>query len=283
MAADTLAVAQKTLKAKPTDAALKKKVDETTKAATAATEAAKTAAAALVPLGRASEGARRAVRIADDRLKEAKIETTAAEAAKKEIQYRSSLGNSERSGRSKPHRSVLWPSRPMARSWRRPAMIRPCNLLGRPHGPGSGQPDRPLGDGRQRGLGASTLVFSAAADQSLVVWDTNPVWSFVGRFGPKADTPLDTSGSSLAGRVLCLAFDPQGTLLATGSGEPSRSGELKIWNVSSLALEHDLKDAHSDTVFGVEFSPDGKYLASGAADKFVKVFECRHGQAYALV
>ena len=39
-----------------------------------------------------------------------------------------------------------------------------------------------------------------------------------------------------------------------------------------------LDDAHSDTVYGLEFSADGKLLASAAADKFVKVFDVVSGQ-----
>ena len=35
------------------------------------------------------------------------------------------------------------------------------------------------------------------------------------------------SASPFVGRVLCLAFNSDGTLLATGGGEPSRSGELR--------------------------------------------------------
>ena len=37
-------------------------------------------------------------------------------------------------------------------------------------------------------------------------------------------------------------------------------------------------DVHSDAVFGLDFSPDGKYLASGAADKFVRVTELATGK-----
>jgi WD40 repeat protein len=122
----------------------------------------------------------------------------------------------------------------------------------------------------------STLV-SAGSDKRLVVWDANPRWKFFGRIGPKADT-LELGSSALISRVLCVAFSPDGRLLATGSGEPSRSGELKTWKIPALTLDREFKDAHSDTVFGVDFSRDGRYLASGAADKFVKVFETKTGK-----
>lgn len=69
-----------------------------------------------------------------------------------------------------------------------------------------------------------------------------------------------------------LAFSPDGKTLATGSGEPSRSGELKQWDVKTGALLREFKNAHSDTVQSVAFSGDGSRLASGAADKFVKVW-----------
>ena len=38
-------------------------------------------------------------------------------------------------------------------------------------------------------------------------------------------------------------------------------------------LVHQFVDAHSDTVYGIDFSADGKLLASASADKFVKVFD----------
>ncbi len=74
-----------------------------------------------------------------------------------------------------------------------------------------------------------------------------------------------------------MAFDPSGTLLATGGGEPSRSGELKLWNVADGKLIRTISPGHSDTVFGLDFSPDGTLLASGAADRIVKVFDVATG------
>ncbi len=80
------------------------------------------------------------------------------------------------------------------------------------------------------------------------------------------------------GRVTALAFSPDGQLLATGSGDPSRSGELKIWNAQNGTLVGAVPDAHSDTILGLEFSPDGRYLATASTDRFAKVFEVESRQ-----
>lgn len=84
--------------------------------------------------------------------------------------------------------------------------------------------------------------------------------------------------SRFIGRVTALAFSPDGELLATGSGDPSRSGELKIWRAESGEFAGAIPDAHSDTILGVEFSPDGQYLATGSSDRFAKVFDVKTRQ-----
>ena len=40
----------------------------------------------------------------------------------------------------------------------------------------------------------------------------------------------------------------------------------------------EIPDAHSDTVFGVAFSPDGSQIATCGADRFMKVFDVATGQ-----
>ena len=40
----------------------------------------------------------------------------------------------------------------------------------------------------------------------------------------------------------------------------------------------EIKNGHSDTVYGVSFSPDDKVLATCAADKFVKTWEVPSGK-----
>lgn len=121
-------------------------------------------------------------------------------------------------------------------------------------------------------------LVSAAADGSVKVWQLYGEWTLAGQLGPSEEAPLDVSDSPLTDRVVALAFHPDGKLLATGGGEPSRSGELQLWDLETGKLVRNFEDAHSDTVFGVTFSPDGKYLASSGADKFVKVFEVDTGE-----
>ncbi len=70
--------------------------------------------------------------------------------------------------------------------------------------------------------------------------------------------------TGFAERVVALAFSPDGKLLATGGGAPTEDGEIKIFDVASGKLELDLKNGHSDTVFGVSFSP-GRQDAGDAA------------------
>ena len=86
---------------------------------------------------------------------------------------------------------------------------------------------------------------------------------------------------SLVDRVTSLAFNPSGTVLATGSGSPSRSGELKLWRVSDGAMLVDKSEAHSDTIVGLEFSPDGRYVATASTDRFAKVFRVDDGELVA--
>jgi WD40 repeat protein len=113
---------------------------------------------------------------------------------------------------------------------------------------------------------AGGALVTASADGTLKSWTFEGAWSERKPLGPHVF------------RVLSLDFNSDGTLLAAGGGEPSRSGEIKLWEVGKGMLVRSLGALHSDTVFGVRFSPDGSKLASGGADKFLKVTRVADGK-----
>jgi WD40 repeat protein len=84
--------------------------------------------------------------------------------------------------------------------------------------------------------------------------------------------------TGFADRVVALAFSPSGKLLATGGGTPTEDGEIKVFEMPTGKQLLDIKNGHSDTVFGVSFNNDGTKLATCGADKFVKVFEIPSGK-----
>ncbi len=122
-----------------------------------------------------------------------------------------------------------------------------------------------------------TGLMLSVAGNMLQVRDPRPVWKLAGVLGANPGNSLDVTASPMVGRVLSVAFSPDSTTLATGGGDPSRSGELILWSVDSRQPVRVFTEAHSDTVFDIEFSRDGKYLASASADKFMKVFELAGG------
>ena len=115
-------------------------------------------------------------------------------------------------------------------------------------------------------------AITGAANNTGAMWDFATEWKLERTIGTP-DMPAE-----LLDRVTALDFSPDGKLLAVGGGEPSRSGEIKIYNVENGQLVLALKEPHSDTVNCLSFSPDGTQLASCAADRFIKVWNVADGK-----
>ena len=113
-----------------------------------------------------------------------------------------------------------------------------------------------------------TLVFSpdgstlagGGEDGSVRLWDVAS--------GGYKDTP-----EKHRGRVLAMAFSPDGVTLATTGGEDKR---IRLWSVDSGQPQATLA-GHLWDVVSVAFSPDGATLASGSGDGTVRLWAVDSG------
>jgi len=91
-------------------------------------------------------------------------------------------------------------------------------------------------------------------------------------------------GSGLAGRLIGLSerlqavrFSPDGKFLAVAGGQPGRMGEVQVWEMEKKNLVVSVPIGY-DTVYGVNWSPDGKLISVGCPDNTVRAFEAATGK-----
>ena len=78
-------------------------------------------------------------------------------------------------------------------------------------------------------------------------------------------------------RIESVAFSPDGKWLAATGGDPSRNGEIQIWDVAKRTLKLSVPVTY-DTIFGVSWSPDGSKLAFGCADNTLRAIDVQNGK-----
>jgi WD40 repeat protein len=86
--------------------------------------------------------------------------------------------------------------------------------------------------------------------------------------------------------LLAIRFSPDGRLLA-GCGKLTSQGpdyfgqhlggEVCVWDVETGQLKWRDRTTHTDIVYDVVFTPDGKSLVSGGIDKLVRLFDPQTG------
>ena len=98
-------------------------------------------------------------------------------------------------------------------------------------------------------------VASGGADDTIRIWDAK-----AGAFELNGHTDY----------VCCVAFSPNGKLLASGGEEQDCT--VRIWDLENKRQIHELK-GHTEAVNDVSFSPDGTHVASGGDDKTIRIWD----------
>ena len=81
----------------------------------------------------------------------------------------------------------------------------------------------------------------------------------------------------LSERIQSVKFSPSGEHLAVAGGNPSRLGELQIWNVAKKKLQLSIPVGY-DTIYGASWSPQGDVVAVGCPDNTVRAFNAATGE-----
>lgn len=90
-------------------------------------------------------------------------------------------------------------------------------------------------------------------------------------------------GSELVGRLIGLSdriqtvrFSPDGKLLAASGGRPAQMGEIQVWEVEERKLKLSVPFGF-DTLYGVNWSPDGKLISFGCPDNALRAIDANTG------
>ncbi len=91
--------------------------------------------------------------------------------------------------------------------------------------------------------------------------------------GEPLGQPISAHAKSIYGHnakaIHCLAFSPDGRILATGSRDKS----VRFWDMASGATSGQPIIAHADTLLGLAFAPDGRTLATASRDGTLRVWD----------
>ncbi len=110
-------------------------------------------------------------------------------------------------------------------------------------------------------LAAGAWVFTVGGDGILTRWNM--------------ERGRSMESFQLSNQALrAISFSEKRKELAVGASDNS----IYLLDVETFELRHTLKDAHTNSVFAVAYSPDGHHLLSGGRDAMLKVWDLESQQ-----
>ncbi len=255
-----------------------KAIEEKKKAETAAVDASKAAETALTSAKRDHEFASTQVTKTEAAVPQRQAELAAVEKMRSETEAERAGVDETRVASLRPFASVTFADEG---GGERLICLDPTGSLVECGG-ADGLPRRSLpvsGDATSLAVDQDGHVVVCGGPSVATVWHAGERWTLLRTIGGELLPPAmdEAPDGPPIDAVLALAFSPDGTLLASGSGRASRGGEIKLWQVADGTLTQSIDQPHSDTVVSLAFSRDGRWLASGGTDRLAKMHEVASG------
>lgn len=92
------------------------------------------------------------------------------------------------------------------------------------------------------------------------------------------DRALRGKLTGITGKIHDLALDAKGARLAAAGGQPGRPGQAVLWEIAGGKTLATFSGVHTDAIYSVAISPDGKLLATGGYDQLVVLWNIADGK-----
>lgn len=94
------------------------------------------------------------------------------------------------------------------------------------------------------------------------------IWKIQTEYTPMPPVQVDTD------KISAVTFSPDGNRLAIASGSQDNDrSTIRIWDVKTRTTVFGPLEGHKEGVLCIAFSPNGKYIASGALDGSIRVWD----------
>ncbi len=108
-----------------------------------------------------------------------------------------------------------------------------------------------------------TELASDSCVMTVQIWSVGSAGTFESQSTLKGNKQID-----------CVAFSPDGKILAAGDGSDFQASNVWLYDPVTC-VEKSTLSGHSDCVRDVSWSPDGTMLASGSFDKTIKLSDAQ--------